>query len=284
MISEGIKRGQRLYHILQTKNLGVSKSTVYRHLQKGYLTVSPIDFPRVVKFRARKQKPSEYVPRAAKVGRTYDDFLAYIAANDISSWVEMDTVLGRIGGKVIVTFDFTFGNFMFGCLLENKTSLEVTQKIRGIKAALVMKERRFGGLFPVILTDNGGEFANVSAVENDMDGNRETRLFFCDPNRAYQKPYVEKNHTIFRDIVPKGVSFDDFTQDTVNLIFSHVNSIKRKSLSGKSPFEMFVFLYGEMTAKTLGIECIPSEDVIQSPLLLILFRYKIYSKIRQDMI
>ena len=39
---------------------------------------------------------------------------------------------------------------------------------------------------------------------------------------------VEKNHTLFRDIVPKGKSFDKFTQDTVNLIFSHVNSVKRK--------------------------------------------------------
>ncbi len=268
MLSEGVKRGQRLYHIIQTKNLGVSKSTVYRHLQKGYLSVSPIDFPRVVKFKARKHPPCEYVPKAAKVGRTYDDFLIYTAAHDISSWVEMDTVIGRVGGKVIVTFDFTFCNFMFGRLLENKTALEVTQKIREIKTAFVMSERRFGGVFPVILTDNGGEFANVSAIENELDGDRETLLFFCDPNCAYQKPHVEKNHTIFRDIVPKGASFDDFTQDTVNLIFSHVNSIKRKSLNGKSPFEMFVFVFGDWIAKILGIEYIPPENVIQSPLLL----------------
>jgi len=267
-LSEGVKRGQRLYHILQTKTLGISKSTIYRHLKRGYLSVSPIDFPRVVKFKSRKQHPAEYVPKAVKVGRTFDDFLTYTFAHDISSWVEMDTVIGRIGGKVILTFDFTFCNFMFGRLLDNKTALEVTQKVKALKTEFAAKGRRFGGVFPLILTDNGGEFANVSAIEVDLDGERETCLFFCDPNRSYQKPHVEKNHTLFRDIVPKGTSFDDFTQDTVNLIFSHVNSVSRKSLNGKTSCEMFSFAFGHTAAKILGIEHIPPERVIQSPILL----------------
>ena len=267
-LSEGVKRGQRLYRIMQSKDLGVSKSTVYRHLQRGYLSVSPIDFPRVVKFKPRKQQPAEYVPKAAKVGRTYDDFLAYTSSHNISSWVEMDTVIGRIGGKVILTFDFTFCNFMFGRLLEDKTALEVTQKVKELKIEFAAKQRRFGGVFPLILTDNGGEFANVSAVEADLDGEREAHLFFCDPNCSYQKPHVEKNHTLFRDIVPKCTSFDDFTQDTVDLIFSHVNSVKRKSLNGKTSYEMFVYTFGDIAAKILGIEYIPAEQVIQSPELL----------------
>jgi len=75
VISDGIKKGQHLYHIMQTNDLAVSKSTVYRHLNKGYLSVSPSAFPRVVKFKARKQPQAEYVPKAAKISRTYDDFL-----------------------------------------------------------------------------------------------------------------------------------------------------------------------------------------------------------------
>jgi hypothetical protein len=68
--------------------------------------------------------------------------------------------------------------------------------------------------------------------------------------------------------VPKGESFDHFSQDTVNMIFSHVNSIKRKSLNGKTPFEMFSFMFGEHVASILGIGAIPAADVIQSPKLL----------------
>lgn len=62
IVSERIQQGQHLYHILQTEDLDVSKSTVYRHLHRGYLSVSPMDLPRIVKFKPRKgkkQSPSQ---------------------------------------------------------------------------------------------------------------------------------------------------------------------------------------------------------------------------------
>ena len=123
-------------------------------------------------------------------------------------------------------------------------------------------------LKPLLLTDNGGEFADISAFIADLNGEIETELFFCDSMQSCQKAKVEKNHTLFRDIVPKGESFDGFSQDTVNLIFSHVNSVKRKSLGGKSPFEIFAFTFGDIVASVLGVMPIPADRVIQSPKLL----------------
>jgi len=180
----------------------------------------------------------------------------------------MDTVIGRAGGKVIMTFDFTFCNFMFGLLLDDKTAAEVTIKIRALKAKLCESNIRFGDVFPLLLTDNGGEFANISAFTTNADGETETSLFFCDPCQSNQKPKVEKNHTMLRDIVNKGESFDSFTQETVDLIFSHINSVKRKSLNGKTAYEMFSFAFGDNVASLLGISPIPANDVIQSPKLL----------------
>ena len=86
--------------------------------------------------------------------------------------------------------------------------------------------------------------------------------------KSCQKPQIEKNHTLFRDIVPKGSSFDDFSQETVNLIFSHVNSVKRNLFHGKSAYDMFAFLFSEELAHALGIQRIPDKDVRQSPKLL----------------
>jgi len=126
-VTSGIKRGQHLYHIMQTNDLGISKSTVYRHLHRGYLSICAIDFPRVVKFKPRRKHKEDYIPKAAKIGRTYDDFLAFVEESSISSWVEMDTVIGRIGGKTILTLDFTFCNFMIGLLLDDKTAAETTE-------------------------------------------------------------------------------------------------------------------------------------------------------------
>jgi IS30 family transposase len=268
VIKAGIEKGQHLYHILKTNNLDVSKSTVYNHLKKGYLSVSAADFPRVVKFKTRKAAYMPYVPKAAKLGRTYADFLVFKENSSLSSWVEMDTVIGKQGGKCVLTFDFTFCNFMFGVLLPDKSAASVSAAVAELKARLPSVGTPFGTVFPVVLTDNGSEFANVSAFENDAQGGQETRLFFCDPAQSSQKPRVEKNHTLFRDIVPQGKSFDGFTQETVNTIFSHVNAVKRKIYNGKSPYDLFAFTYGAELATLLGIDFIPAERVVQSPKLL----------------
>jgi IS30 family transposase len=268
IISGGIRNGQHLYHILQTNDLGVSKSTVYRHVKQGYLSLMALDFPRIVKFKPRKKNREDVVPKVIRVGRSHEEFLAYCMEHGMMSWAEMDTVIGRMGGKAILTFDFTLCNFMFGLLLENKTAAEVSEKVRALKARLSAHGLKFGEIFPLILTDNGGEFADVFSLENAPDGSKETDLFFCDPYKACQKPKVEKNHTLFRDIVPKGRSFDRFSQDTVNLVFSHVNSVKRKSLNGKSPFEVFAFAFGPDIPSILGIVMVDAAQVVQSPLLL----------------
>ena len=268
IISDAVKEGQHIYHAIQANDLSVSKSTVYRHIHKGYYEISTIDLPRAVKFKPRKPKALEYVPKGIKVNRSYEDFLSFMEENPDCCYVEMDTVVGRIGGKVIMTFQFVNPDFMFGLLLENKSAAEAAAKITALKHTLSDAGLYFSQFFPVLLTDNGGEFSNVFAFENDPSGVKETSLFFCDPNCSWQKPHVENNHTLFRNIVPKGSSFDSFTQDTVNLIFSHVNSVKRKQFNGKSSFEMFSFLYSPELAHLLGIAQIEPKLVCQSPKLL----------------
>ena len=266
IISDGVKKGQHIYHILKTHNLDVSSSTVYRHIRKGYLSIAPIDLTRAVKFKERRTSNLPSIPKEAKKGRSYVDFQNYLALNQLNSWLEMDTVMGRTGGKVLLTFNLSFCNFIFARLLENKTALEVTKHLYDIKNTLHEADKDFFQLFPVILTDNGGEFARVKDIEMDIRG--EIKLFFCDPNRSDQKGRIEKNHTLIRDILPKGTSFDNLTQEDINLVCSHVNSVKRAALNGKSAYELFAFTYGEEIPKLLGISKIPAEDVCQSSKLL----------------
>lgn len=268
IISEAVKKGQHIYHIIQSNNLPISTATVYRHIQKRYYSITPMDLPRAVKFKPRNSKESDYVPKWAREGRTFDDFLAFVEDNGDIPLVQLDTVIGRIGGKVIMTIHFVNSDFMIGLLLENKTAAETANKIQALKAKLKALGFNFGDIAPILLTDNGGEFSAVSAFENDTNGNTESRMFFCEPCAPHEKAEIEKNHTLFRDIVKTGTSFDDFTQETVNLIFSHVNAVKRKQFNGKSAYDMFSFYYSEVLASALGISFVPANEVIQSPKLL----------------
>ncbi len=271
IISSAVRSGQNIYHAIKANNLSVSKTTVYRHIECGYYTISKIDLPRAVKFKQRKENKGEYVPKGVRIGRTFEDFMQFIEDNPFTSCVEMDTVIGKPGGKVIMTFQFINVDFMFGLLLDNKTAAEAAQKIHALKEKLHSAGIEFGKVFPVLLTDNGGEFSNVSEFENDISGCVETRMFFCDPNAPYQKPHVENNHTLFRGIVEKGTSFDSFTQDNVNLIFSHINAVKRKQFNGRSSYDMFTFTYSKELAELLGISFVPAKDVIQTSKLLKFF-------------
>ena len=264
IVSSAMKRGQHLYHIHQSNDLGVSLSTLYRYLNKGYLSASVLDAPRIVKFKKRKSSPPEYVPKKFREGRTYKDFQNFLKKDGIENWVEIDTVIGRQGGKTIMTMNFTLCNFMVGFLLDFNRSSEVSHVFDNLRKVFSENALNIKDIMPIILTDNGSEFSDVDSIENDG----EISLFFCDPMRSNQKGRIEKNHTLFRDIYPKGSSFDNYTNDTLNLIFSHVNSIKRASLNGKTPYDIFEFTYGEKITSLLGITRIPQREVIQNPRLL----------------
>ena len=80
-----------------------------------------MDLPRTVKFNPRNSKESDYVPKWVREGRAFDDFLAFVEDNSDIPLVQLDVVIGRIGGKVIMTIYFINSDFMICLLLESKT-------------------------------------------------------------------------------------------------------------------------------------------------------------------
>lgn len=268
VLTPAVQSGQHLYQAIQATGVNIPISTAYRYAAKGYFSFTAFDLPRKLKFKARKKKGIPYVAPIAKKGRTYSDFQQYIEANDIADWVEMDTVIGRPGGKVLLTLLFSICNFMVGILLDSKSAFAVAQAFSHMRKTFASARVPFTKLFPLILTDNGGEFANIKAIETNADGEIETRLFFCDAMKSCQKPRIEKNHTLLRDICPKRTSFDHMTQAQVNIIFSHINSTARKQYHGKTPYQLFCYYFGKDMADLLDIREVPADKVIQTPRLL----------------
>ena len=121
---------------------------------------------------------------------------------------------------------------------------------------------KFKELFILILTDNGSEFSNPTEIEFDLNtGEKRTQIFYCHPSSPYQKGSCEVNHELLRRILPKGTSFDDLTQEDINLMMSHVNSYKRKKLNNVSPYTVFSTIYGKDTIDKLGIQEIEPNKV-----------------------
>jgi len=268
LVSPLVRRGQSVHHISvhNADRLTVSEKSLYRYVDGGLLQAKNIDMPRVVRLKPRKTKPVEHkVDKACRMGRSYPEYLSFIEQSGVQA-VEMDSVIGRTGGKVLLTLMFTTCDFMLAFLRERNTSQSVIDIFNRLYADL--GSEAFASMFPVLLGDNGSEFSNPVAIENAPDGTARTRLFYCDPYSAFQKPNVELNHGFIRRILPKGKSFDHLEQSHINLMMSHINSYSREKLNDKSPLEMFGFLYGEEILSQLGISLIPPNEIMLTPSLL----------------
>jgi len=264
-----VLQGQSIHHICCTNKDSVmcGERTIYNYVNDRVLTAKNIDLPRKVRYRPRKKANTRFkVDKACTAGRSYKDFLAFTEGMGSCAIVQMDTVEGRVGGKVLLTLSFVSSSFMLAYLRDANTSKSVTDIFQKLWEALGRKY--FAELFPVILTDNGSEFSNPSAIEFDEAGNKRTHLFYCNPSSPFEKGSAENNHEFIRRILPKGTSFDNLTQDDIQRMNNHVNSYKRKKLNNKSPYEAFVFLHGEEVTRRLGADFISPWDIVLKPKLL----------------
>lgn len=178
----------------------------------------------------------------------------------------MDTVEGVKSGKVLLTLIFRSCKLMLAFILEDKTSSSVL-KVFNYLEELIGNEL-FEKTFPIILTDNGSEFSNPLALEFNDEGIGRTRIFFCDPNASYQKGTIEKNHEFIRYIIPKGKSMDNYTQDDINRMINHINSVARDSLNGQTPFDLATLLIDNTVLESLNLEKIDPDNILLKPYLI----------------
>ncbi len=118
------------------------------------MTVKNIDLPRKVRYKNRKKKNTYYkIDKACLEGRQYEDFKKFKEENPDIAIVEMDSVEGVKGGKVILTLHFNNCSFMLAFIREHNDAQSVIDIFNNLEKELGLDT--FRKLFPVILTDNG---------------------------------------------------------------------------------------------------------------------------------
>lgn len=264
IVSPLIRKKQSPHHICVTNkdSIMVSERTIYRLIDSRILSAMNMDLPRKVRFSARSNKVHLKVDKACRIGRTFECFNTYLSQHPDLPIVQLDSVEGKKGGKVLLTIHFVNAEFMLAFLREHNDSQSVIDIFE--RLYLELRPDRFMKLFRVCLADNGSEFSNPRAIEYDRQDNPRTRIFYCDPSAPYQKGSAERNHEFIRMFIPKGTDLDRFTQDSINLMMDHINSYARESLGDKSPYEMFSFLYGQEILDLLECHLIPPQEVTLS--------------------
>ncbi|MHC1771536.1 MAG: hypothetical protein AB9907_07315 [Flexilinea sp.] len=127
-VSPLIKKGQSVHHIIASNQdqFNLCEKTLYRYVGANLIAARNYDMPRVVRMKPRKHKPLEHkVDKCCRIGRTYDDFLSYTSDFPDTPVVELDSVIGCIGGKVLLTIIFTNCSLMLAFIRDRNTSQSV---------------------------------------------------------------------------------------------------------------------------------------------------------------
>jgi hypothetical protein len=256
---------------------GLSERTVYNYIGSvglDALDVGRGDLPYACSRRPRPKPAATKTDAKCRVDRTHDLFVLWNEQNPGALVPEADTLKGRIGGDVLFTIQFPC-QLMMAFHKERETA----QTWTGIVNMLYRLAGRplFMKLFPAVLEDNGAPFSDPVMTENARANNNphklipRTKVFYCDPYCATQKPHVERNHEELRRILLKGTSFNALDQDDINVALSHVNSYTRASLGNSTPYDEFARTYGyegRQLLDRLGIMKIPANEVTLDPYVL----------------
>ena len=265
-----IMKGQSLNHILaeHSEEIGLSESTLYNYIDCNAFRIRNIDLPKKVRYRKRRPQRNVRADYICRRGRSYEDFRAFMEENPDTAYVEMDTVKGARNSlkKTLLTMIFCDTGFMLIFLMDNGSAASVEDVFDMLTAALGLK--LFQELFPVILTDNGSEFKRVDQLEYAKNGQRRTRIFYCDPQASWQKPHVEKNHTLIRRILPKGTAFRFLTDEDVKQVTRHINSVAKGVRDNRTSFDLMDKEAHKKLLSALDLTPVSHDDVMLRPSLL----------------
>ncbi len=274
-----LDQGQSLYQIKSThKEIKQSIKTLYNYIEMGVFKEYGINNFSLKEQVNRKQFKNKYKKRKEPVNyenHKYKDYLKFKEENPEVPTTEMDTVMNSLSGPYIQTFYFEGSGIMIGFLHREKTSESMARTLDNLESKL--GHDLYRELFPLILTDRGVEFEKVELFEsNNETGEFRTNIFYCDAYQSSQKPHVENTHNYVRDIIPNEIDISNLTQEDLDLALSHINSTPRNSLKGKTPYEVFAFMFstsdnqdrGEEILDLLNIKKIKRDEVVLKPYLI----------------
>ena len=241
-----------------------SPSTIYRWIERGYAGMSSLELRRKCGYRPRSRSAPPR-PTAHGEARSFAAFME-LPDEERAAACEMDTVVGLAPDRrCLLTLYLRAFRFQAALLLPGKTAAAAVSALDALEKAA---PRAFARLFPLILTDNGAEFADCGGLERSAADPAAKRcsVYYCDARQSQQKGACERNHVEVRKILPKGrgISFDRLTGRDCAVLMSQLNSEPRPSLGGMCAIDMLLAALGgdgRELLDALGVEKVPFDEL-----------------------
>ena len=145
----------------------------------------------------------------------------------IGDW-EMDTVIGRPGGPVLVTMVERYSRYTLISLAASKEACEVG-------AAILEAMGRHRDKVLTTTYDNGKEFALHELLGEILGAD----AYFAHPYHSWERGLNENTNGLIRQYFPKGTDFAQVTKAQVAEVEMKLNSRPRKCIDFKTPHDIF---------------------------------------------
>ena len=189
---------------------------LHRHLRKGHKPYKKRTGSKEKRGQIRHRKSIEKRPEIVD------------QKTRIGDW-EADTVIGRIGGCVLVTLVDRMSRYTLMALSPSKEAHEIALAILTLLKSQLDK-------LHTITYDNGKEFAYHYLVNNVL----KCESFFAYPYHSWERGLNENTNGLIRQYLPKGSSFDEISDEEIITIQNKLNSRPRKCLDYQSPDDIFL--------------------------------------------
>ena len=249
IIKTGVDNKKSIYQIKIENKDSIDKSvpTLYRYINKGYLTTSRMDLPYAVKYKKRKHnKKYDYSNnKIDRTGHTYIDYLSFIHRNPgIYVW-QLD-FLGSIKTDSKNILSLILPNLQFTLLdiITNPNSKKVVEFFDKLEEKIGTDN--FIKLIPAILTDRDPCFNDIEGIcFSKITGEERCKIFYCDSYVSNQKPNVENINKQLRLFFPKKSSIDKYTKQNIKQINYTLINKPLKSLDSFTPKEAFIKVFDD---------------------------------------
>ena len=250
--------------LARAAEVGASASTIYRWIERGYAGMSSLELRRKCGYKPRSHaRPPRQTAHGA--ARSFAAFME-LPDEERAAACEMDTVIGlKSDRRCLLTLYLRAFRFQLALPMPDKTAASTGSALDMLEEAA---PRAFRRLFPLLLTDNGAEFAGCEGIERSAldPAAKRCSVYYCDARQSQQKGGCERNHVELRKILPKGrgVSFDRLTGRDCAVLMSQLNSEPRPSLGGMCAIDMLLAALGadgRELLDALGVEKVAYEEL-----------------------
>jgi IS30 family transposase len=151
----------------------------------------------------------------------------------VGDW-EIDTIIGAGKKGAITTIVERVTSLVKISIPTTKKAIQVENETKRLMNPLKDKVH-------TMTSDNGLEFANHKNISEALG----CEYYFCHPYSSWERGLNEYTNGLIRQYIPKGTSFENITQEYIQMIEDKLNNRPRKALNWKTPNEVF---YGQKIA------------------------------------